>query len=186
MLNTILDLAEADAGALQLRKELIDLSVLVRQLIDLYQPAMDMHNHQVIARLQPIKVKADLSLLNRAIANLLDNEIAHLPSNRHISISLSGHDGDAEIVIEDNGPGFPSVLREHAFERFVKGEQSTGHGLGLAFVDAVAQAHGGSVRICDRSGGGVMIVFSLPTAEVLNVEQNRVQPNGAKESMVND
>ena len=168
VLNTTLDLAEADAGALQLRKEPVNLSVLVRQLMDLYQPAMDVHNHEVVAHLQPVMVKADLSLLNRAIANLLDNELAHLPSERQISISLRAREGDAEIVIEDNGPGFSPELRERAFERFVKGEQSTGRGLGLAFVAAVAQAHGGGVKICDRPAGGAIIVFSLPMAEILS------------------
>ncbi len=170
MLNTTLDLAEADAGALRLQKESVDLSELLRQLIDLYQPAMDMNHHQVIASLQPVTVDADLSLLNRAIANLLDNEVAHLPAHRHINVSLRAKNGEAVIAIEDDGPGFPRVLREHAFERFVKGDQSTGHGLGLAFVEAVAQAHGGRVRIEDRSGGGAAIVFSLPMSEVLSAK----------------
>jgi len=167
MLNTTLDLAEANAGALRLQKESVDLAELMRQLIDLYQPAMDLNHHQVIANLKPVKVDADPSLLNRAIANLLDNEVAHLPSDRHISVSLRAKNGDAVIRIEDDGPGFPRALREHAFERFVKGDQSIGHGLGLAFVEAVAQAHGGTVRIDDRPGGGAVIVFSLPMSEVL-------------------
>ncbi len=168
MLNTTLDLAEADAGALQLRKELVNLAGVVRQLIDLYQPAMDEHKHRVSAHLEPVMVDADLSLLNRAIANLLDNEVAHLPSDRQISISLCNTNGDAEIVIQDDGPGFPRELRQRALERFVKGQQSTGHGLGLAFVDAVAQAHGGSVKIDDRPGGGAVIMLSLPASEVLS------------------
>ena len=169
MLNTTLDLAEADAGALRLQKESVDLSDLMCQLIDLYQPAMDVHHHEVVANLESVTLDADLSLLNRAIANLLDNEVAHLPPDRHIGISLQAQDGDAVVVIEDNGPGFPSELREHAFERFVKGEHSIGHGLGLAFVDAVAQAHGGSVTIKDRPGGGAVVVFSLPMSEVWSV-----------------
>ncbi len=169
MLNTTLDLAEADAGALRLQKESVDLSDLMRQLIDLYQPAMEVHHHEVVTDLEPVTLDADVSLLNRAIANLLDNEVAHLPPDRHIRISLRAQDGDAVIVIEDNGPGFPRELREHAFERFVKGQRSTGHGLGLAFVDAVAQAHGGSVTIHDRPGGGAVIVFSLPMSEVWSV-----------------
>lgn len=170
MLNTTLDLAEADAGALRLQKEPVDLSELLRQLIDLYQPAMDVHNHKVIGKLDPVMVDADLSLLNRAIANLLDNEIAHLPSDRQIRISLENKGADAAITIADNGPGFPRELRERAFERFVKGERSTGHGLGLAFVEAVAQAHGGSVRIDDRPGGGAVIGFTLPMSGVLSAK----------------
>ena len=50
-----------------------------------------------------------------------------------------------------------------AFERFVRGKYSHGHGLGLAFVDAIARAHGGSASISDRPGGGAVITLSLPT-----------------------
>jgi len=167
MINTTLDLAEADAGALPLHKERIQLSELLHQLIDLYQPAMDEHHHRVVAHLEPVEVEADLSLLNRAIANLLDNEVAHLPAGCQIGISLRAKNGDAVIVMEDNGPGFPRQLRERAFERFVKGEHSSGHGLGLAFVQAVAQAHSGSVRI-EETPGGALIVLSLPLSQVLS------------------
>lgn len=170
VLNTTLDLAEADGGALRLHKETIDLSELVRQLLDLYQPAMDVHRHHVAAHLQPVAICADMSLLNRAIANLLDNEVAHLPSGREINVSLRATGDDALITIEDNGPGFPLELRKHALERFVKGEQSSGHGLGLAFVAAVAQAHGGQVKVDDRPAGGAIILLSLPMSEVLTTK----------------
>jgi signal transduction histidine kinase len=170
MLNTALDLAEADAGALRLQKEPIDLAELVRQLLDLYQPAMDVGRHNVSARLEPLTVYADPSLLHRAIANLLDNEVAHLPMDRRINLSLRPKGSDALLTIEDDGPGFPRALREHAFERFVKGEHSTGHGLGLAFVQAVAEAHGGSVKVGDRPGGGAVIVFCLPLSEIMSAK----------------
>ena len=67
-------------------------------------------------------------------------------------------------MIEDNGPGFPPELRSRAFERFVKGPHSAGHGLGLAFVDAVAKAHGGRVKIADRNGGGALLTITFNTA----------------------
>ncbi len=59
LLNTSLDVAEADAGALQLRKETIDLAELVRQLVDLYQPVMAEHRHEVVTDLQTTMVQAD-------------------------------------------------------------------------------------------------------------------------------
>jgi signal transduction histidine kinase len=68
----------------------------------------------------------------------------------------------AELVIEDNGPGFPPEIAGRAFERFVKGKHSSGHGLGLAFVDAVVKAHGGAAKISDRPAGGAVITVSLP------------------------
>ena len=167
MLNMTLDVAEAHAGALRLQKEPVELSQLLHQLIELYKPTMDMQGHTVEASLEPATVDGDVALLNRAIANLLDNEVAHLPPNQQIRISLRQKGGEAVVAIEDSGPGFSRELRERAFQRFVKGAHSTGHGLGLAFVDAIAQAHGGSVIIKDRPGGGAMIVFALPVAYVL-------------------
>jgi signal transduction histidine kinase len=164
LLNTTLDLAEADAGALQTRKEPVELSDLVKQLVDLYQPAMAERGHEVVTHLQPALIEADSSLLNRTIANLLDNEIAHLPNSCRVNISVRVKDGEAELTVEDNGPGFPPGLRSRAFERFVKGQHSTGHGLGLAFVDAVARAHGGRVEISDRAEGGAVIVLTLGEA----------------------
>ncbi len=168
MLNTTLDLAEADAGALQLRKEPTDLSELVRQMVDLYQPAMAEHKHELSVHLQPVRIDADHSLLNRSIANLFDNEIAHLPPGCRIHVSVGTRVGEAELTVEDNGPGFPCNLRGRAFERFVKGQHSTGHGLGLAFVNAAIRAHGGHVQIADGEGGGAVIVVSLPLVEVLS------------------
>jgi signal transduction histidine kinase len=168
LLNTTLDVAEADAGALQLRKETIDLSEMVSRLVDLYQPAIAERCHEVVTDLTPAMVEADTGLLHRTIANLLDNEITHLPQGCRIMISVHPTNGDAELTLADNGPGFPEELRKHAFERFVKGEHSTGHGLGLAFVGAAIQAHGGQTEVRERSGGGAMIVLRIPLAEVLS------------------
>ncbi len=172
LLNTTLDLAEADAGALQIRKEPISLSALVQQMVELYQPAMAEHKHEVLTDFQPILIEADVSLLNRTIANLLDNEIAHLPPGCRINISLRARNGEAELLVEDNGPGFPPGLDSRAFERFVKGQHSAGHGLGLAFVEAAVHAHGGKAQVVDR-GGGAAIVLTLPLVEVLSEKVGR-------------
>lgn len=170
LLNTTLDLAEADAGALQLRKEPIDLAELARQMFDLYQPSMAEHRHEMVLQLKSVVVEADVSLINRVLANLLDNEVAHLPPGCRIQISLRAKNGEGELVIEDNGPGFAPDLRSHAFERFVKGKDSTGHGLGLAFVNAAIQAHGGRVELAERNGGGAVIALTLPMAEALSLK----------------
>jgi signal transduction histidine kinase len=107
-------------------------------------------------------VDADPTLLNRVVSNLLENELTHLPAGCRVNIRLNSHQGSAALVIEDNGPGFPPDIRSEVFKRFVKGKHSPGHGLGLAFVDAVAQAHGGTARISESAGGGAVITLSLP------------------------
>ena len=69
------------------------------------------------------------------------------------------------ITVEDNGAGFPAELLPRVFQRFVKGEGSEGHGLGLAFVSAVALVHGGRALAKNRADGGAQIVVELPLAD---------------------
>jgi signal transduction histidine kinase len=164
-LNTTLDLAEAEAGALRLDRAAVDLSDVIQQLVELYQPAMSEHRHKLTADVEPhVVVNADLSLLSRVVSNLLENELAHLPLGCHIHIRLRSQQESAELIFEDDGPGFPPEIVGRAFERFVKGKHSPGHGLGLAFVGAVVKAHGGAVRISDRTAGGAVITLSLPVS----------------------
>jgi len=166
-INTTLDLAEAQAGALHLRRETVDFASVVEQFVEIYTPAMHERHHEItILAKHPVVVDADVNLTNRMLSNLLDNEMAHLPPGCKIEIEVGTRDNCAELLIQDNGPGFSPELKTRAFERFVKGKQSTGHGLGLAFVDAVVQAHGGQVKISDRPGGGAAIWLSLPLAPV--------------------
>jgi signal transduction histidine kinase len=165
LLNTTLDLAEAEAGALRLDRSPIDFASLLKQLIDLYHPAMSEHHHQFTEDLEAnVVVNGDLSLVSRVVSNLLENELAHLPPNCHVHVRLRSQQGSAELAIEDNGPGFPPEIVGRACERFVKGKHSSGHGLGLAFVDAVVKVHGGVLTISDRSTGGAAITVSLPAS----------------------
>jgi signal transduction histidine kinase len=148
-----------------LNREPLDFSRLVWQQIDLYQPALAAHNHMLAADVQDrIMIDGDVSLMHRIMSNLFENELAHLPDGCHIFIQVLARDEEAQLLIEDDGPGFPADLRNHVFERFVKGKHSHGRGLGLAFVKAVAQAHGGSINIGDRPGGGAAITLCFPTA----------------------
>jgi signal transduction histidine kinase len=163
LLNTTLDLAEAEAGALHIDRRPVDFSGVVRQLVDIYQPAMSEHHHEVTTDLEEhVVVDADVTLLNRVVSNLLENELTHLPVGCRVNIRLRSQQGSAELVIEDNGPGFSPDIGSQVFKRFVKGKNSPGHGLGLAFVEAVAQAHGGVAKVSDRPGGGAVIILSLP------------------------
>jgi signal transduction histidine kinase len=178
LLNTTLDLAEAEAGALRLNREVLNLSDLVRQQIDLYQPALASRHHTVQYDIASgVFIDADVSLTHRMMSNLFENELAHLPESCRIRISLGARGDEAHLVIEDNGPGFPRELRNRVFERFVKGTHSQGRGLGLAFVNAVVQAHGGTVRIGDRDGGGASITLTVAKTESPLTETYRPEVN---------
>src|SRR5579863_4149308 len=111
------------------------------------------HHHDVTTDLEEhVVVDADATLLNRVVSNLLENELTHLPAGCQVKIRLFSHQTSAVLVLEDNGPGFPADIGTQPFKRFVKGKHSPGHGLGLAFVDAVAHAHGGGTQVSDRAG----------------------------------
>lgn len=167
-LNKSLDVAEARADALRLTREEVDLEDLLRVMIDLYEPSMSEKGLKVrLHSAGPTLVFADPALLHRMIANLLDNELKHLPAACNVTVALSSSDGAASVRLEDDGPGFDPEVLAHLFERRVRGRDSNGHGLGLAFVDAVAHAHGGSASATNRDGGGAQIVVTLPLASGL-------------------
>ena len=164
-LNMSLDVAEAKADALRLTRGAIDLNELLRVMIDLYEPSMSERGLKVSLRSRgPLEIVADAALLHRMVANLLDNELKHLPSDCNLSIELRSGEETASLILEDDGPGFDAEVLPHLFERRVKGRDSNGHGLGLAFVDAVARAHGGSVTARNRESGGAQIAVALPLA----------------------
>jgi signal transduction histidine kinase len=71
---------------------------------------------------------------------------------------------EAVLMVEDNGPGFAAEVQGVMFEQRVKGRESSGHGLGLAFVEAVVRAHGGTVAASNRAEGGARLVITLPGA----------------------
>jgi signal transduction histidine kinase len=162
-LNTSLDVAEAKADALRLSRTDVDLDELIRVMIDLYEPCMSEKGLRInLSSAGPVTVLADAALLHRVIANLLDNELNHLPASCTVSIKLGASDDAATLIVKDDGPGFASEIGLHMFEERVKGRDSKGHGLGLAFVEAVVRAHGGSVTASNRPEGGALLSISWP------------------------
>lgn len=165
-LNTSLDVAEANADALRLSRTEIDLDELMRGMIDLYEPCMSDKGLRVqIRSAGSIRVFADAALLHRVLANLLDNELKHLPASCTICVLLNKANDMATLTLEDDGPGFEVDLQNHVFEQRAKGRQSRGHGLGLAFVEAVVRVHGGAVSASNRTAGGARISLTLPLAK---------------------
>ncbi len=164
-LNASLDVAEARADALRLTLAEIDLDEMIRVMLNLYEPCMSERGLRVQLRSAgPLKVLADAALLHRAVANLLDNELKHLPAACTITLSLQAEHDDAKLTLEDDGPGFEAEVSRELFAKRVKGRASGGHGLGLAFVQAVVRAHGGAVSACNRTEGGARLTITLPCA----------------------
>jgi len=164
-LNVSLDVAEAKADALRLSRSSIDLDELLHVMIGLYEPSMSERGLTIrLHSAGALVIDADSALIHRMIANLFDNELKHLPSACTVTLHLQTQDDTALLSLEDDGPGFAPEVSAHVFERRVKGKESHGHGLGLAFVDAVVRAHGGVATASNGPNGGARITLSLPLA----------------------
>jgi signal transduction histidine kinase len=114
-------------------------------------------------------LRADPDRLAQALRNLLTNAIKHTAEGEgHVRLSVAGDAPDRlRFVVEDDGPGIPPAERERVFDRFhrtdpARDRASGGAGLGLAIVDAIARAHGGSVEAGESPEGGARLVLVLP------------------------
>ena len=164
LLAQSLDTAEAQAGALRMDRVRLDLEALVKAMAELYAPSMAERALRLVMRTHgPLLVWADEGLMHRVLANLFENEMKHLPAGSTVWLSMTREPDRGVLLMEDDGPGFPEELLERLFERGVKGAQSAGHGLGLAFVEAVVAAHGGRVtaRNLERGGAQLRLEFVL-------------------------
>lgn len=110
-------------------------------------------------------LKADPVLLAQLIGNLLDNALKY--STEAIDLTVSTSEQKLMVSVEDRGPGIPEEKTESIFEPFSHNDQSGQHGagLGLAVCKAIARAHGGSLTLRRRTGGGSSFTLALPVEE---------------------
>lgn len=114
-------------------------------------------------------VRADAGLVERAVANLVDNALRHTPSGGAVYVDVSRADGGAlAVAVRDTGPGLAPEVLPRVFDRFVRGDASRradgGAGLGLAIVRHIAELHGGRVRAESVLGAGATFTITLPIA----------------------
>jgi signal transduction histidine kinase len=115
---------------------------------------------------EPVYARASAGLLEIALRNLVDNAIAHGKPRGHVGVAVGTLSDGVEIAVEDDGPGFPEDQVARAGERFARGEQSRGSGLGLSIVRAIAALHSGSVTVSRSSAGGARVALHLPAAAI--------------------
>jgi len=169
-LNTLVDalatMTLADVGSLRLKREAVDVPVLVTSSLAAFQSAADAASARLVAELEPDlpAVDADPARIRGVLGNLLSNAIRHTPRGETVTASARRTGDSVTFAVRDTGQGIPSELRPRIFERFVKGPGSPGSGLGLAIAKDVVTAHGGTIEAISEPGKGTEIRFTLPVA----------------------
>jgi two-component system, OmpR family, sensor kinase len=166
----LLLLARTDAGRVSARAP-TDLASVVMDAAAELEPISE--GHEITVEAEPAIVEGARDELLRMASNLIANAIRHTPAGTEVHAAVSVHDGEAELAVTDDGPGVPPDLAPHVFERFVRGggDRAGSSGLGLAIVRAVAEAHGGSVRLETPEDGGARFVVRLPVTEPARAER---------------
>lgn len=165
----LLVLARADEGDLALRREPVRAADLLESVARRYA-----HRAKRDGRRLSVAARADLPILcdrmrlGQALGNLVDNALRY--GAGEVRLEARPANGAVSLLVTDEGEGFPAELLPRAFDRFARADEarsSEGAGLGLAIVEAIAHAHGGSVRASNVNGGGAAVSLSLPATERL-------------------
>lgn len=166
---TLLDFSRLERGRLEASAEPVDLSELVREVADRLRPLGDDHRLAVEVQ-EGLQVEADRVLIERVVENLVTNAFTHTPPGTQVEIRASANDGDARVVVADDGPGVEDQERSHLGERFFRGgdvhtRATRGLGLGLAMSAEILELHGSHLEIDSTPGRGSAFGFRLPLVD---------------------
>ena len=174
LVNNLLDMARLESGRIALNLQWQPLEEVVgsalRSLGGLFAGR---HPIQVALPADLPLLQFDAVLIERVLANLLENAAKYTPPGSAISVGAAATRDSVEVWVADEGPGLPPGREERIFEKFERGRKESatpGVGLGLAICRAIVAAHGGAIRGETRPSGGARFVFTLPRGEPPRIE----------------
>ncbi len=156
LVEDLLLLARLDAGRPLARDE-VDLTKMVLEAVGDARVVGPDHRWLLDLPDEPVLAPGDEQRLHQVLTNLLNNARRHTPPGTSVTVGVHEDGGQVVLYVEDDGPGLPPSLTDHAFERFTRGDsartrESGGAGLGLSLVQAITTAHGGSVSVTSVPG----------------------------------
>ncbi len=170
LIEALFEMAKLDAPGFQPRREVFPVAELAFDLVQRYRHLGDQRRLRVSVDCEPglPPVWADIGLVERALANLLDNALAHTGPGGEVVLALRGIPGAVELEVRDNGCGVEPADLERIFRPFEQvGNRHRGggcSGLGLAIVRRIVEVHGGRIRAESAPGRGMRILLVLPAA----------------------
>ncbi|CDH46130.1 two-component system sensor histidine kinase KdpD [Candidatus Contendibacter odensensis] len=179
LVNNLLDMAKLQAGGVRLRKDWQSLEELVGAAVRTLEQAL--RSHPLRLELDPMLplVNCDAVLIERVLANLLENATKYTPPGTVIGVTASTEADRLIVEVWDEGPGLPTGREQVLFEKFTRGHPESaapGVGLGLAICRLIVEAHGGEIRAENRASGGASFVFTLPLETPPPVEETEDAP----------
>ena len=170
MLNTLMDISEAESGAMQLQREPVRLAEIVDRAVDLYREVAEakgvsLHVSSGAASTADDVVNGDRTRLEQVAANLIDNAVKYTPAGGRVDVQVRRDGERAVLEVRDTGVGIPPDEIPRIWDRLFRGDRSRaerGLGLGLSFVKAIVEAHGGTVGVMSETGRGSTFTASLP------------------------
>ena len=171
LVDDLLDVSRLRRGAIELRRERMDLGDAIARAVEMTAPSFAAKQHTLDVQVQPgLVVDGDIVRLAQVVANLLSNAAKYTEPHGAITLRASAGQGVAIVECRDNGIGMAPELRERAFDMFVQGQQGLdrregGLGLGLAVARALVERHGGTIEAAsDGLGRGSAFTVRLPLA----------------------
>jgi signal transduction histidine kinase len=156
--NSLLLIAEAEAGSVRESMQEISLRDVIEGVGELYGPLAEEKNLRFFVDIPPegAVIRGNRNLVSQALANLVDNAIKYAPGGGSVAVELENRGAESALVVADHGPGIPSADRDRVTQRFVRLESSRnspGTGLGLSLVAAVARLHEATLSFEDNHPG---------------------------------
>ncbi len=170
MIQNILDIGRAEQIGLELRKVMIPLGTWIPHLLKEVESLVQSRGQELVWECPPdLEVEADQEFLRRLLLNLLDNALKYSPTGSHTRLEARSTRTGVRLEVYDQGKGIPEPMRDRIFGKFVRLEKEgantlSGSGLGLAFCQLVAEAHGGRIWVEDNPTGGSVFLVEIPGA----------------------
>jgi signal transduction histidine kinase len=167
MLTTLMDISEAQTGAMRLERTQVSVAALVEETMDLYADVAEARGIAIDASAAPdLHIDADRSRARQVLANVVDNAVKYTPAGGCVRVTAAEREGLVEIAVADSGIGIPPDELPQIWDRLFRGDRSRserGLGLGLSLVKAIVERHGGRVGVESRPGEGSRFTVELPT-----------------------
>jgi PAS domain S-box-containing protein len=173
LIDDLLDVSRITRDKIQLRKEVLDGSLLLQRAVATVRPMIEARHHQLITEIgpAPMPVHVDPVRVEQIFVNLLSNAAKYTPEGGRITVRCFEQDGQVVFKFKDSGIGIPVEMLPRVFELFTQVDRSLdrsqgGLGIGLTVVRKLAEMHGGSVSVTSEGAGrGSEFTVRLPMTE---------------------